>query len=324
MTALTEKTKMSRPYILHLLSLCIAFMTTGLLQATLIDDFSTGPFSLEAIRYQNKSIDLSNLPTSSVLGGSRFVTFNGLGPTAQSRVRVGVEQGEGHLHYDADPGSSAANFEIAYGKNSNLHADLLGDGSNSLVVEFESVNFESGVGYFDLIVNTQAGRRYMYAPVRNSTGPTSLILPYWAFNRAQYDSNFSDIAGLSIGTSNGNLRGDFVLTEIRTAFYPRGDYNFDGRVDEADFRVWRGNFRQGGPYGGGYPVDAADGNRNGIVDAADYVIWRKNFSLSASAADGTSSVPEVSAFLLVIEAVVSVACAGIARARRSSNIAPRV
>ncbi|HEX2473567.1 MAG TPA: hypothetical protein VHK01_02405 [Lacipirellulaceae bacterium] len=312
---------MSRPYFLHVLSFfCIAFATTGFVRATLIDDFSAGPFSLEAIRYQTKSIDQTNLPTSQVIGGSRFVTFNGIGPTAQSLVQVGVAAGEGHLHYDADPGSSAANFEIAYGKNSNLQADLLADGSNSLVLEFESVNFESGVGYFDLIVETQSGRRYMYAPVRNSSSPTSLTLPYWAFNRAQYDANFSNVAGLSIGTSNGNLRGDFVLTSIRTAFYPRGDYNFDGRVDQADYQVWRNSFWQGGPYGGGYPVDPADGNRNGLVDAADYVLWRKNFGSSAGAASAISPVPEISAFWLVIQAtIVTTAYARAVRTRRASK-----
>jgi hypothetical protein len=315
---------MSRPYILRLLCLCITFTTTGVLRATLIDDFSTGPFSLEAIRYQTKSVDQNNLPTNNVLGGSRFVTFNGLGPTALSRVSVGVAQDEGHLHYDADPGSSAANFEIAYGKNSNLHADLLADGSNSLIFEFDSVNFESGVGYFDLIVNTQSERRYLYAPVHNSTGPTSLILPYWAFNRAPYYANFSDIAGISIGTSNGNLRGDFVLASIRTAFYPRGDYNFDGRVDQEDYRIWRNNFGHEGPYWGGYPVDPADGNRNGVVDAADYVIWRKNFNPSVSTASATSVVPEISVFWLVIEAIIGAAYVGIVRTRRSSSTTVRV
>jgi hypothetical protein len=310
---------MARQYFRHLLFFCIPFTATTVVHATLIDDFSTGPFSLQAIRYQTKSIGQDDLPTDHVIGGSRFVRFNGLGPMAQSSVSVGVAEDEGHLHYDADPGSSAANFEIAYGKNSNLHADLLADGSNSLVYEFDSVNFEPGVGYFDLKVNTQAGGRYLYAPVHNSSGPTSLILPYWAFNRAPYDANFSDVASISIGTSNGNLRGDFVLTGIRTAYFPRGDYNFDGRVDQADFQVWRNSYGQGGPYGGSYPVEAADGNRDGIVDASDYVLWRKYFSLSAGSAGELLTVPEQSAFLLVIEAVLGAAYAGIVRARRFSG-----
>jgi hypothetical protein len=310
---------MSRPYFPRLVFLCIAFATSGLVHATLIDDFSTGPFSLEAIRYQTKSIDLRDLPINQVIGGSRFVTYNGLGPTTQSRVRLGVAEGEGRLRYDADPGSSAANFEIAYGKTSNLHADLLADGSNSLVFEFDSVNFESGVGYFDLIVSTQTDRLYTYAPASNSSGPTSLILPYRVFNRAPYDANFSDVAGISVGTSNGNLRGDFVLTAIRTAFFPRGDYNFDGRVDVADFQFWKSNFGQGAPYGNPYRTNAADGNLDGFVNSADYVLWRKNLGSSASAASATSAVPEISAFWLVIESIGSAAAAGAARTRRSLN-----
>jgi hypothetical protein len=310
---------MARQYFRHVLFFCIPFTATTVVHATLIDDFSTGPFSLHAIRYQTKSIDQDDLPSDHVIGGSRFVRFNGLGPTAQSSVSVGVTEDEGHLHYDADPGSSAANFEIAYGKNSNLHADLLADGSNSLVYEFGSVNFEPGFGYFDLIVKTQTERLYLYAPVYNSSGPTSLILPYWAFNREPYDANFADIAEISIGTSNGNLRGDFVLTGIRTAFYPRGDYNFDGRVDQADFQVWRNSFGKEGPYWGGYPVDAADGNRDGAVDAADYILWRKNASLSTGAVGGLSAVPEPGAFLLVIAGAISAACAGILRTRRISS-----
>jgi Dockerin type I domain len=292
---------MSRPYFLRVLSLSIVLGTTGLACAALIDDFSAGPFSLEAIRFEIKSIDQRNLPADHVIGGSRFVTFTGRNPP----VRVGVAVGNGHFHYDADSGASATNFEIAYGKHSNLHADLLADGSNSLVYEFDSVNLEPE-------------RLYLYAPVYNSSGPTSLILPYWAFNREPYDANFSDIAGISIGTGNGNLYGDFVLTSIRTAFYPRGDYSFDGRVDQADFQVWRNSFGREGPYWGGYPVDAADGNRDGVVDASDYVLWRKNFSLSADAMSGPSTVPEVSAFLLVIEAVIGAMFSGFVRTRRFS------
>jgi hypothetical protein len=311
---------MSRPYFLRVLSLSIAFGASSLARAALIDDFSAGPFSLEAIRFERKSIDQQNLSTDHVIGGSRFVTFIGRNPPA----RVGVAVGSGHLHYDAGPDFSATNFEIAYGKNSNLHADLLADGSNSLVLEFESVNLEPGGGYFDLIVKTQTERLYLFAPVYNSSGPTSLILPYWAFNREPYDANFADIAEISIGTGNGTLYGDLILTSIHTAFYPRGDYNFDGRVDQADFQVWRNSFGREGPYWGGYPVDSADGNRDGVVDAADYVLWRKNFSLSAGSASGTSSVPEVSAFLLVIEAALCAVYARVMRARRSCAMAARV
>jgi len=48
-----------------------------------------------------------------------------------------------------------------------------------------------------------------------------------------------------------------------------GDYNRDGRVDEADRTVWAAGF-------GSTSNMAADGNLDGRVDAADFVMWRKN------------------------------------------------
>ncbi len=47
-----------------------------------------------------------------------------------------------------------------------------------------------------------------------------------------------------------------------------GDYNFDNRVDAADYTVWRDSL---GATGLGL---AADGNRDGVVNQADYHIWR--------------------------------------------------
>ena len=51
-----------------------------------------------------------------------------------------------------------------------------------------------------------------------------------------------------------------------------GDYNADGRVDTADFVVWRSQLDDLVPAGTG-----ADGDGNGRVDEADYDLWRSNF-----------------------------------------------
>jgi dockerin type I repeat protein len=66
-----------------------------------------------------------------------------------------------------------------------------------------------------------------------------------------------------------------------------GDFNRNGRVDAADYSLWRSTF------GSTSQLDA-DGNADGIVDAADYVVWRDHFTeVSAiSAAIGTLAVPE--------------------------------
>src|SRR6185295_8530282 len=48
-----------------------------------------------------------------------------------------------------------------------------------------------------------------------------------------------------------------------------GDYNCDGKVDDADYRLWRNTF-------GSTKALAADGDGDGTVDAADFTIWRDN------------------------------------------------
>lgn len=59
-----------------------------------------------------------------------------------------------------------------------------------------------------------------------------------------------------------------------------GDYNENGRVDAADYVVWRNSQGANVPPGTG-----ADGSGNGVVDQADYEIWRDNFgTIVASAA----------------------------------------
>lgn len=51
-----------------------------------------------------------------------------------------------------------------------------------------------------------------------------------------------------------------------------GDYDANGRVDAADFTLWRNTVGSSAAPGSG-----ADGNGSGLVDQADYDVWRANF-----------------------------------------------
>jgi cyclophilin family peptidyl-prolyl cis-trans isomerase len=89
---------------------------------------------------------------------------------------------------------------------------------------------------------------------------------------------------------SGNLvfiRKAFV---VQNSMNPKGDYNGNGKVDSADYVLWR-NSQKAGVIGAGL---LGDGNQNGVVDGDDYNIWRDHFDNTAIAGMGQSSLPEPS------------------------------
>src|SRR5690606_15458182 len=65
------------------------------------------------------------------------------------------------------------------------------------------------------------------------------------------------------------------------AYGIRGDYNRDGRVDAADYTVWRNALNETPTSGTG-----ADGDVNGMVNFADYHLWREHYGDVALAGFG--------------------------------------
>jgi len=63
-----------------------------------------------------------------------------------------------------------------------------------------------------------------------------------------------------------------------------GDYNLNGRVDGADYVMWRNSLGQSITQGTG-----ADGSFDGQVNAADYAVWRSHFGETAGAGSGSTS-----------------------------------
>jgi hypothetical protein len=74
-----------------------------------------------------------------------------------------------------------------------------------------------------------------------------------------------------------------------------GDYNGNGKVDGADYVVWR----NGGPLQNEVATI-------GSITAEDYTEWRSRFGNMAGAGLGADSVPEPSALALVILALVAI------------------
>jgi beta-glucanase (GH16 family) len=111
-------------------------------------------------------------------------------------------------------------------------------------------------------------------------------------NRPIFENPMNIILNLAVG---GDFGGDpdattvfpqFMDVEYVRVWEPQtglaGDYNDDGRVDAADYVVWR---RMAGQSGIGL---AADGSGNGTVGPEDFTVWKQNF--------GNSSMPSAAAF----------------------------
>lgn len=129
--------------------------------------------------------------------------------------------------------------------------------------------------------------------------------------------------GLSTGVNyNPGITPDGVIGEIAYARDPStgflniwnvaevaplaGDYNFDGKVDAADYTVWRDT---SGQSGAGLP---ADGNGDGTVNEADYLLWTSNYGATAQFS-GAVSVPEPTCVCI---ALLAAALSTTLRARR--------
>jgi hypothetical protein len=103
-------------------------------------------------------------------------------------------------------------------------------------------------------------------------------------------TNEADATGQVVGYGYETQPGVAILAGA-TAPGIAGDYNNDGKVDAADYVIWR----NGGPL-------QNETVSLGVVDAQDYTAWRANFGNSASGSGaGLSSgaaVPEPASLLL--------------------------
>jgi Glycosyl hydrolase family 99/Dockerin type I domain len=112
--------------------------------------------------------------------------------------------------------------------------------------------------------------------------------------QASIDSMLDEVSTL---LNNLNVED---ATALLNSAAPAGDYNADGKVDAADYIVWRNAFgRSTISHGSG-----ADGNYDGQIDAADYTVWRDSFLASGSGAAAVG-IPEPSALALSLLAAAA-------------------
>jgi parallel beta-helix repeat protein len=91
---------------------------------------------------------------------------------------------------------------------------------------------------------------------------------------------------------------DIGAYEFSTAM-AAGDYNHDGKIDAADYTVWRDTL-------GSTANLAADGNATHIIDPGDYIAWKTHFGSGGSGASAVAPVPEPASFVLFLLGILQV------------------
>lgn len=105
------------------------------------------------------------------------------------------------------------------------------------------------------------------------------------------------IANLMSPNGTGQQLSGSQITTAKSSNFARlfspqltGDYNKNGKVDAADYIIWRRTRTQ---VGTGLP---ADGNNNGSIDDGDYTVWRNNFAKPAGSASAIGDSASLSPF----------------------------
>jgi hypothetical protein len=120
------------------------------------------------------------------------------------------------------------------------------------------------------------------------------------------------IAYVKIPGQLGDGWNHFDDLQVVTQVAVTADYNHNGRVDAADYVVWRSTLNATGTNLAADGSGAA-GVPDGVVDHYDYDFWRANFGNVAAAGTGTSfsshlpAVPEPTTVLLLAFALSIIA-----------------
>jgi hypothetical protein len=184
------------------------------------------------------------------------------------------------LNYMADPGDSA-----------------VGASSSSSNVRVHAVRQEDGaVAVMLLNMGTAA------ADVQVTIDGSSLSADGIRYSTAGAGITTTAVSGLGNSFTVSGMPGRTNYLFLIPRRLP-GDFNDDGRVDAADYTVWRRSLGENFANGSG-----ADADGNGQINDADYSIWRANFGNSESGLGGSHSstaIPEPGLWMLLAVAFIT-------------------
>jgi hypothetical protein len=275
----------------------------GLVISEIMYDPASTPESdwewIEVFNNTGALIDFST--TKYVLDDDDEASLNAENVTAGS-----IPQGATGVLYNA-AGASLENMKAAWGENVNFipvtsWADLTNTGGDTIAI------WSSLTAYQDETQLPTAPRRttnnalsvvkYLNSaaagwPTGNDSG--SIFMPNltaaqsdgssWLRSNATNSGPPQQVSGEAVDHPGGDVGSPGFVPGVVTPAL-NGDYNGNGRVDAADYTLWRHAMQRGGTL----PHDSTPGS----VTNADYDVWRANFGKSSGAGSGIdgNSVPE--------------------------------
>lgn len=279
-------------------------------------DFGGGSYSWQGFAYSRET-EVPPLDTSTMLWNYQYVALPGGGSQGSSTYIVafsGIDGGEGTFLSQITLPSGALPksvdvTNVAYAALSLRNGDSFGkkfggpSGTDPDWFRMDIVGLDAHgeeLGRLPYYLADYRGDHDFIVDTWETLDLTPLALPGIASLAIRFDS--SDRAETYLNTPAYAALDNLVLSLPLT-----GDYNRDGRVDAADYVVWRNTL-------GSTDNLAADGNRSGQIDIGDYLIWKEAYTAPSAGLSGRS-VPEPDAGLLALVVfIVGVAVRHVSKA----------
>jgi hypothetical protein len=202
------------------------------------------------------------------------------------------------------PGSSAVFLEdLTMSPGATLLADLAG------------TDDDTGFGQIEVVGNALLSGSLAVTLAGDFTPQVGDTFPLVTAGGIGGSLSLGAMPGLPDGLA-WSLGGDEHRVVLSVVPALAGDYNVDGRVNAADYVLWR---RAANQSGAGL---AADGNQSGAVTGADYDFWRSHYGNAAAAGASLAAIPEPGS---VLSLLIGLSIAPLVRplkqnARRSASI----
>jgi hypothetical protein len=243
----------------------------------------------------SRETEVPPIDTSSALWNHQYVAWPGVGSHGTSNYVVvfsGIDAGEGGLvpQIALPAGALPQSIDvtnIAYAALSVRNGDGFGkkfggeSGTDPDWFRMDIVGLDDAgdeLARVPFYLADYRGEEDSIVDAWQTLDLTSLALPGIASLTFRFDS--SDRTGTYLNTPAYAALDNLVLSLPLT-----GDYNGDGRVDAADYTVWRNTLNSTDNL-------AADGNNSGQVDTDDYLVWKQAYASRSVVLAAPASIPE--------------------------------